>query len=89
MNAAKKIVGEPVEIDIRVPIFDDLKKALAEKSKNLTASIMLKMPVVDKNLNQGALLVDLFELYIHDCQNMIQGPLGRYVADEKTKGFLC
>ena len=29
-----------------------------------------------KNMNQGALLIDMFELYVHDCKNDIEGPLG-------------
>ena len=32
-------------------------------------------------MNNGALLIDKFELYIHDCHNDITGPLGNYVAN--------
>ena len=40
-------------------------------------------------MNNGALLIDKFELYIHDCLNDITGPIGNYVANYQAGGFVC
>ena len=75
----KWIISKATEIDFRVPIFNELwrpeRPQFQQKLKN---SVVVSLP--RKNLNKGALLIDLFELYIHDCENDISGDLAIYRA---------
>ena len=79
-GANKWPISKATEVDIRVPIFTEMwREGRNEVEGILRYEVAVKLP--PSNMDQGALLVDLFELYIHDAKEDITGLLAIYEAD--------
>ena len=69
--APKKKVKGATNIDVIVPVFTEFKRATRSiHDKKLNYTVVIKMEA-EKNMNRGALFLDLFSLYIHDTKNDI------------------
>lgn len=86
-SANKWPISQSAEIDIRVPIFAEMHREGRVRSGALGSSVTVKLPPT--NMDMGALIVDQFELYIHDAENDILGKLGQYNADAHSGLFTC
>ena len=81
-------VVDQKECDILIPIYNEIKR-LGNTGHDYKIKNSVRVVLPASNMNNGALLIDTFELYIHDCKNDITGPLGRYVANYDAGGFVC
>lgn len=76
------------EMDKKVPIFSEFSRVGREEFETmLKYSVSVRMPPI--NMDQGALLIEFFELYIHDCKRDIQGHLCKYKANYSNRNFTC
>ena len=69
-------------------------KDIPKYESKLTFSVRIKMQPITrktsaKNMNQGALFFDRFELFIHDFNDPIQGPIARFTPSFAQKNFQC
>jgi hypothetical protein len=61
-NTNKMFVSGATELDVKVPIFNELTRN--ESDTHLSWSFRISLPKT--NLNKGALLIEEIELYVHD-----------------------
>ena len=75
------------EIDFEIEIFEDLKNHEDLLRKRLIRScVTIQLP--SENMDKGALLLDMFELYLLDINNNFEGNLAKYVADAEAHSFV-